>query len=317
MPSPRQGVAGIPSLSSMGDPLWPRASAWLADAASVERADVDVIGVPSSVASISGSDARSAPSALRLALAGFSPFDSDRNLDLGGLVVADHGDVSLDDTSMIASQHDIVDAARSIETTGVRTYLGGDNAITRPLVHAMDRDLPTVGVITLDAHHDVRRLDDGPTNGTPMRGLVDDGLPGRNVAQIGIHSFANSAAYRAVCEEFGFAIFTMDDVDRRGIEGVVDAALYRLGHVDVIYVDFDIDVLDRVYAPACPGSRPGGMTPRQLGNAAFALGREPRIVAADFVEVDPARDRDGATIQAMAHTFLSFLAGVASRREAP
>ncbi len=301
----------------MGDPLWPRASAWLADASSVEQADVDVIGVPSSVASISVSDARSAPSAFRLALAGFSTFDSDRNLDLGGLVVADHGDVVLDDTSMVASQRDIAEAARSIETTGVRAYIGGDNAITRPLVRAMDRDLASVGVITLDAHHDVRSLDEGPTNGTPIRGLVDDGLPGPNVAQIGIHSFANSAAYRAVCEELGIAVFTMDDVDRRGIGGVVDAALYRLNHVDVIYVDFDIDVLDRAYAPGCPGSRPGGMTPRQLGNAAFALGRDQRVVAADFVEVDPARDRDGATIQAMVHTFLSFMAGVATRKEAP
>ena len=59
------------------------------------------------------------------------------------------------------------------------------------------------------------------------------------------------------------------------------------------------------------------MTPRQLGNAAFSLGRDQRVVAADFVEVDPTRDRDGATIQAMVHTFLSFMAGVATRKEAP
>jgi formimidoylglutamase len=301
----------------MGDHLWPRASAWLVDASSVDRADVDVIGVPSSIASISQSDARLAPSALREALRGFSPFDSDRNLDLGTVVVADHGDIALDDTSMGASQRDIASRAATIDASGVRAYIGGDNAITRPLVGALDFDLGSVGVITLDAHHDVRSLDGGPTNGTPMRGLVEDGLPGRNVAQIGIHSFANSAPYRAACEDFGFAIFTMEDVDRRGIRGVVDAALYRLGHVDAIYVDFDIDVLDRAYAPGCPGARPAGMTPRQLGNAAFALGREPRVVAADFVEVDPGRDRDGTTIQSMAHTFLSFVAGIATRRDAP
>jgi arginase family enzyme len=177
-------------------------------------------------------------------------------------------------------------------------------------------DLARVGVLTFDAHHDVRTLDAGPRNGTPIRGLIEDGLPGSNVVQVGIHSFANSAVYRNYCDDVGIAVHTMEDVDRRGITAVVEGALARLSdRADRIYVDFDIDVLDRAFAPACPGSRPGGMYPRQLAAAARSCGIHPKVVAADFVEVDAARDRDALTVMQLATVFLAFASGLVAREE--
>lgn len=299
-------------MTAREDRLWPRASTWAASAPS-SNADIDLIGVPTSVASLSTSDARLCPRAFRTALSGFSTFDSDRGVDVGTLTVRDHGDLSVDDSSMASSGDDIRSGVGALRRSGVAVLVGGDNAITRPAVHALAPDLAGIGVITIDAHHDVRVLDDGPTNGTPIRGLIEDGLPGRNIAQIGIHSFANSAVYRTYCDQQGIDVFTMHDVDTDGIAATVEAALRSIDHVSAIYVDFDIDVLDRVFAPGCPGARPGGMTPRQLGDAAHALGTDPRVFAADLVEVDPMRDVDGITVQAMVHTFLSFASGIASR----
>lgn len=299
----------------MDDPLWLRASDWILGAPGDGPA-VDLIGVPSSVASITPSNARTAPAAFRTALAGSSPFDGERSIDLTSLRIIDRGDLDIDDGSMVASQAGILDRARELAEGSTKVFVGGDNAITRPLVRATSDDLGAIGVITLDAHHDVRLLDSGPTNGTPIRGLIEDGLPGRNVVQVGIHSFANSRAYREFCDDQGISIIPMDEVERRGAEAAADAALYRLGHVDRVYVDFDIDVLDRSFAPGCPGARPAGMTPRQLGAIAHALGRHPNVVAADLVEVDPDRDPDGRTVQAMVYTFLSFLSGIAERGRA-
>ena len=296
----------------MDDPLWPRVSDWILGPAGTGTR-VDLIGVPSSVASITPSNARAAPTAFRAALAGYSPFDGDRSVDLTSVDIRDHGDLDLDDTSMVESQARIEHDVRHLRPLGLPVFVGGDNAITRPLVKAVADRLDTIGVITVDAHHDVRVLDDGPRNGTPIRGLIDDGLPGDNIVQIGIHSFANSAAYRAYCDERGITVVTMAEVAERGTDAAVEAATYRLGHVDAVYVDFDVDVLDRAYAPACPGARPGGMTPRQLGDLAAALGRHPKVIAADIVEVDPDRDHDGLTIHAMVHTFLSFVSGIAQR----
>lgn len=296
----------------MEDRLWPRASQWVVtNPDETSNVDVLIVGVPSSVASISESHARETPAAFRDALAGFSPYDSERRIDLTTVAVADRGALPLDDTTMERSQADI---ERLLEPTDAVTVLvGGDNAITRPAMRALTPDLGTAGLVTLDAHHDVRVLDHGPTNGTPVRGLIDDGLPGSHIVQIGIHSFANSAAYRRYCDDHGVSVFAMADVETRGMEAVVADALRRLSHVDWIYVDFDIDVLDRTFAPACPGARPGGCTPRQLGEAAYHLGRDRRVGAADLVEVDVRRDINGATVQTMVHTFLSFVAGIAER----
>jgi arginase family enzyme len=196
-------------------------------------------------------------------------------------------------------------------------YLGGDNAITRPLVGSLAPDLSRIGVLTFDAHHDVRTLELGRTNGNPIRGLIDeDGLPGSNVIQIGIHSFANSAEYRAYCDEVGIGVVTVADIEAAGISEVVSLALTTLGErCDAIYVDVDIDVLDRVFAPACPGARPGGMTVRDLAEGVRRCAQHPKVGAMDFVEVDAEADQDGVTLDAMAHLMLSAVAGFAEREE--
>jgi arginase family enzyme len=196
-------------------------------------------------------------------------------------------------------------------------FVGGDNAITRPLVTGLwGDDLAATGVLTFDAHHDVRTLDRGPSNGSPIRGLVEDGLPPAHIVQVGIHTFANSAAYRRWCEERGILVISMRRVQKDGIDSVVNGALGRLaGRCARIFVDFDIDVLDRAFAPACPGSRPGGMAPRDLLRAAELCGAHPGVAACDLVEVDPERDRDDLTLMNTAAVLLSFASGLVLRRD--
>jgi arginase family enzyme len=205
--------------------------------------------------------------------------------------------------------------ATALPQVPLTVYLGGDNAITRPLVRGLSADLSRTGLITFDAHHDVRTLTMGPTNGTPVRGLVEeDGLPGANIVQIGIHSFANSAEYRSYCDQKGISVLTVADVENRGVEVVVDSALTSLAdRCDAIYVDVDIDVLDRSLAPACPGARPGGLGIRELAEGVRRCARSPLVRAVDYVEVDAEADRDGITLDALAHAFLAAAAGYAER----
>lgn len=296
------------------DPNWPRASEWLA------RGDLDprlaVLGAPTSAASISPSEAWRTPAALREVLAKFSTFDGETAVDLTDLAVADAGDWPLAELSGPDAIAEIEGRAAQLETGPVYAFIGGDNVITYPLVTGMwHAPLDRIGLLTLDAHHDVRSTEDGISNGAPIRALIEAGLPGENITQVGIHSFANSKPYRAWTVEHGIEIFTMRDVANHGIEGVVRGALDELGQkCDAVYVDFDIDVLDRAFAPACPGARPGGMTPRQLATAARLAGAHPVVVAADFVEVDAAADVADSTLMAMATTFLAFASGLASRR---
>lgn len=296
------------------DPAWPRADTWLARGD--PEPEIQVVGVPSSSASLSPSQAGETPSALRERLSRFSTFHGEWIVDLGPLAVVDRGDLPVAELDMWEMPAEVESLAGALPRVPLTLFLGGDNAITAPLVRATaGGDLGSVGVLTFDAHHDVRSLDQGPTNGTPIRGLIEDGLPGDHVAQVGIHSFANSLPYRRWCDTQGIAVSTMTDVDTWGVEDVVSLALDHLAsRAELIYVDVDIDVLDRTSAPGCPGARPGGMTVRQLALAARIAARHPRVVAMDFVEVDPARDPDGLTLDALATVFLAACAGYAERR---
>lgn len=301
---------------AIDDAQWPRADAWLA--AGSDAPEVVVIGVPSSSASLSPSEAWRAPGAIRAALSRLSVFDSETLADLRSLGVADAGDWPVSELDMRAAKATIEAAARELEPGPLYAFLGGDNAITRPLVTGLAAgDLSGVGVLTLDAHHDVRTTADGPTNGSPIRGLIEDGLPDGRVVQVGIHSFANSAEYRDYCDAHGIEVITMETVDEVGAGWAVTSALHDLAErCEWIYVDIDVDVLDAAFAPGCPGSRPGGMTPRQLAAAARAAGAHPAVRAVDIVEVDPGRDPSGITVLNAATALLSFVSGVATREDA-
>lgn len=299
------------------DPLWPRADRWLARRH--PHPDVIVTGVPTASASLTPSRADLTPEALRRTLARFSTFHGEWQVDLDPIGMMDTGDWPLAELDMWAMPVEVERLAADLPETPLRLFLGGDNAITRPLVRSLGRGgLTRVGVLTFDAHHDVRSLDGGPTNGTPIRGLVEqDGLPGANVAQVGIHSFANALPYRRYCDEVGIAVYPMETVDAWGIEEVVATALDTLDRsCEAIHVDVDLDVLDRASAPACPGARPGGMGVRLLTAGVRLCGRHPKVRSLDFVEVDAGRDVAGLTLDALATVFLAAVAGYAERRQA-
>ena len=295
------------------DPSWPRAGTWLAGEAA--EPELLVVGVPSSQASIGSSRADLAPLEVRHRLHRFSTFHGELGVEFGSVAVRDLGNWAVSELGMGQMITAISELAASLPEARLKLFMGGDNAITRPLVAAQAEDLSDVGLITFDAHHDVRSLKDGPTNGTPVRGLIEEhGLPGRNVVQIGIHSFANSAHYRDYCDEMGITVVTVEHVERVGMEAAVDVALSQLGSFcGKIYVDVDVDVLDRAFAPACPGARPGGLTVRQLSQGVARCAAHATVTAMDFVEVDPTADVDHQTLDVLAHLFLTAVAGYASR----
>lgn len=302
------------------DPDWPRASAWLAGTLG-STADDDaprmvVVGAPTSVGSISASAAWQTPPLVREALARLSPWDPVTGTDLARRVaVEDLGDWDIADLPLQEAMD--VCRSRAGELRGADAFnvvLGGDNAITRPVVAGLHgEDLSRVGVITLDAHHDVRHLDDGPRNGTPIRGLVEDGLDPRHVVQIGIGRFTNSVVHAQWCRERGILVITAPQVHAFGIAAAVTSALAHLEDVEHIHLDIDMDVLDVAFAPACPGARPGGLTTDQLHAAVLGLVADPRVSSADLVEVDPTTDIDGRTVMVTASTLLAVAVGLANR----
>ena len=83
-----------------------------------------------------------------------------------------------------------------------------------------------------------------------MRALIDDGLPGANIAQVGLASFANSRAMHEDAVAAGNLVVTIGDVRRDGIAHAIDRALDHVAHCDALVIDCDIDVIDRAQFPA-------------------------------------------------------------------
>jgi hypothetical protein len=191
------------------DPDWPRANVWLARESA--QPELVVVGVPSSRASLSKSRADLAPLEMRNRLDRFSTFHGEMAVDFSDVQVLDVGNWPVSELDPVSIVEELQRMAGNLPEVTLTIYLGGDNAITRPLAAAQHDGLDRIGLITFDAHHDVRTLEDGPSNGNPIRGLIEDhGLPGQNTVQIGIHSFANSAPYRAYCDEVGITTVTVE-----------------------------------------------------------------------------------------------------------
>jgi formiminoglutamase len=294
---------------------WPRASAWLAGAALSEpSAKLAVMGAPLTRGSITPGRCDLAPAAIRKALERFSTYDLDSGRDVRALRAQDLRDLDVAGLLPEEALPPIRDAvATALKTAEAVVLLGGDNSITRPGCHALG-DLGRCGLLTLDAHLDLRDLEGGLSNGNPVRALLRDGLPGNHIVQIGVQSFANSGAYAMVARRAGIRVISARAAIQRGIGYVMEEALlYLERETDRIYVDLDLDVLDRTYAPATPGSRPGGLAPYQLRHAARLCGQHPKVGVLDLVEIDPTRDIADATVMAAAACLLEFSVGVLKR----
>lgn len=306
-------------MTGRDDPQWPRASAWLAGGGSTEPGapTLAVLGAPLSATSISPSQAHTTPRAIRRALARFSTAyaaaDPDDDADLETVAVRDLGDLDLHGHPISVTQETIADAAAGV-AADLLIVLGGDNAVTRPALRGRCRDLASAALLTLDAHHDLRGFHAGISNGTPVRGLLEDGLPATQVAQIGLGAFTNSRVHRRMALDAGITVVTADAARREGVGGCVRRHLDVLAERSAaIWVDLDVDVLDAAFAPGCPGARPGGLTPAELCAAAFEAGRHPAVTGIDIVEVDAVADHGGRTVDVAAQCLLHAAAGLARR----
>lgn len=299
------------------DPHWPRASAWLGGAHSADPAcRLAVLGAPLHLGSISPGRADLAPAAIRSILQRFSTYDLEFQRDLRRIVPIDRGDMPLAESTPADALGPLAAAVRGAcaEAEAV-VLLGGDNSITRAGCHGICAELPRAGLLTLDAHLDLRDLDAGLTNGNPVRALLADGLPGAQIVQIGIQPFANSRDYFEVAREAGIKVVSTAEVRAMGIETTISEALDRLDQqeVEAIYVNLDLDVLDRAFAPATPGSRPGGLTPAEMRSAARLCGAHAKVRVLDLVEIDPTKDVADATVFAAGLALLSFASGLLGR----
>ena len=291
------------------DEKWPRANTLFEK--DLNNADFALLGIPAHKTSLSLTSAHLTPAAVRDTLIRYSTFAESTNSDLRKISMTDLGDIESPDfvegegrvakfASDLLNKHKLVIA------------LGGDNSITYSLARGLWNELQNVGVITFDAHHDLR---DGESNGSPIWRLIQAGLPGKNIVQIGIADFANSAEYADRAREHGVTVITRAQMRSASMPEIIAKALEIAGMGgQEIYVDVDVDVCDRSVAPACPASLPGGISADELRHGVRVITSDKRVRALDITEIDASIDSDDQrTVRLAALLVLEAAAGLASR----
>ena len=272
-----------------------------------------MLGAPLAAGSVTPGACDQAPAVLRSTLRRIGRYDVETARELATRI-ADCGDVALAGLSIEQATGPIREAvAKSAEAHALTLLVGGNNAVTRPAALGLGGSLDEVGLITLDAHFDMRDTDEGLSNGNPVRALLEDGLPGANIAQVGLAAFANSAAMHRDAEDAGNLVVTIGEVRRDGIEHAVQKALDHVAHCDALVVDCDIDVIDRSQLPGAPGGRPGGMAVADFFWAVRRLASDPRVRVIDLTEWDPSLDPSDLTALTAARWVAECLAGYEAR----
>jgi formiminoglutamase len=272
--------------------------------------------VPAFATSLSPTAAHATPAAVRRALTRLSTWCATRRVDLAdpddGIAALDLGDVEEPDREEGEWRTSTLAQSAAAQARLV-VAIGGDNSITCPaMLGVVGEELASAGLVTLDAHHDIR---EGRSNGSPVRRLIDAGLDPERIVQVGIADWANSKSYADEAHARGVHVIPLSVVAEGGVVAAVRQALDVAGAAGgPVYVDLDFDVCDRSVAPACPASLPGGLSARELLTAAYHVGRDARVRGVDITEIDAKADAaDERTVRLAAMALLEACAGLAHR----
>lgn len=206
---------------------------------------------------------------------------SETGIDLENRI-ADFGDIRFDSAT---DPWDLItqNVDQALAAGGPLISLGGDHAITHPILRAVRKHHPKdLTILHIDAHPDIYHAYQGnPRSHTsPFARIMEERLADRLI-QVGLRTINDHHR---------------DQFTRFGVE-VIEARNCGEGlRVDIktpVYVSIDMDSLDPAYAPGVSHREPGGLSPRQVINLLHTINQP--IVAADIVEYNPRCDISGVT----------------------
>lgn len=200
--------------------------------------------------------------------------DHPRFRDIGDRAVSD------DDADFMRIQDTVADVLTHGATPLI---LGGDHAITYPVLRAIAAHHGPVSILHFDAHPDLYEEFDGSrlSHASPFARIMEEGLATRLV-QVGIRSVNEHLL--AQIKRYGVEVHAMHAFDLDRVPVVFDGPTY---------LSFDLDALDPAYAPGVSHHEPGGLCTR---DALTIIQRvRANFVGADVVEYNPHRDLHDVT----------------------
>lgn len=254
----------------------------------LKKSSIAVLGLPSDENSSYMAGAASGPPRIREVLhSGSSNLCTEKLVDLEAEPrFVDLGDIKLDGG---AEARSIIEqtVSKLLDHGAYLLALGGDHAVTYPIIKAYAGQYPGLNILHLDAHPDLYDEFDGNrfSNACPFARIMEEKLANRLV-QLGIRTMNHHQQSQAA--RFGVQTFTVPE--------------WKSGFVPdfsgPVYLSLDLDVLDPAFAPGVSHPEPGGVSNRDV--IGFIQRLRGRLVGADIVEFNPKRDPVGITAMAAA-----------------
>jgi arginase len=199
--------------------------------------------------------------------------------------------------------------ARALREGRTPIVLGGDHSIALGTLGGLASVYGPGGVLWLDAHGDLNTPETSPSgnvHGMPLgaalgrdpEAFASDAWPlpalePEHVVLLGVRSLDEGE--RAFVRESGIGVYTMSELDRRGIEPAVREALERLEGAPFVHVSLDMDVVDPEMTPGVGTPVRGGLSYREAHLALELVAESGLMTSFEIVEVNPILDRGNET----------------------
>ena len=246
--------------------------------------------------------------AARLSDLGYQVHDGGNiEVPIRGTVADEEGQHFLPSISMTCQ--DVYTVARlAVEDGRIPLFIGGDHTLAIGSIGGCTHGEPA-GLIWIDAHGDFNTPQTTITNnihGMTLAVLLGDGYPelvdvgrtgpkvlAKDVVMIGIRDLDPGERIRV--KESGITVYTMRDIDERGMGAIVREALERLEHRERLHVSLDMDALDPQVGPGVGTLSPGGITCREAQLMMEIIADSGRCSGLDIVEINPIFDHHNQT----------------------
>jgi len=185
--------------------------------------------------------------------------------------------------------------------------LGGDHSIAMGTLGGMAATHGAGAVLWIDAHGDLNRPETSPTgnvHGMPLAAVL--GVAGEAFAQVayptpsitkaallGVRSL--DPGERSLIRELGLRVYTMKELDERGVQVCTAEALDYLRGSPFVHVSLDLDAVDPMFAPGVGTPVRGGLSYREAHLALELVAESGLADSIDVVEVNPILDRENET----------------------
>jgi arginase len=192
--------------------------------------------------------------------------------------------------------------------------LGGDHSIAAGAVSGVAthfrKEKKEVGYIWLDAHGDMNTPESSPSgnvHGMPLASVMGYGPPEltelmgfkpkvepQNIVLVGVRDLDSQE--KKLVKKSGVHVFTMRDIDERGMREVMsDALKYAMDDTAGIAVSLDMDFVDPSDAPGVGTPVRGGVTYREAHLAMEMIADSEAMASLEIVEINPVIDEHNRT----------------------